>query len=50
MRFGVEDRETAGFVSPGGADGERIAAMDCGDGGIVAVRVLLRPGEQREIE
>lgn len=43
VRFGVEDREAPAVESSGGAEGERIAARECGEG-IVAVGVLLRPG------
>lgn len=43
MRFGVEEREPPGIGSSGGAEGDRIAARECGEG-IVAVWGLLRPG------
>jgi hypothetical protein len=43
VRFGVEARDVELVVSSLGAEGERIAARECGEG-MVAVRVLLRPG------
>ena len=45
MRFGVEEREAPAAESSGGAEGESIAARECGEG-IVAVWVLLRPGNE----
>jgi hypothetical protein len=36
VRFGVEEREPPAVESSGGAEGERIAARECGEG-IVAV-------------
>jgi len=42
VRFGVEDRDAPAGVSSGGAEGDRIAARECGDG-IMAVGGLLRP-------
>jgi hypothetical protein len=39
VRFGVDDREAPTAGSSGGAEGERIAARECGEG-IVAVRAL----------
>lgn len=52
MRLGVEDREVVTAVgSSGGAEGESIAAREWerGGEGIVAVRVLLRPGTAGEM-
>ena len=43
MRLGVEEREPPAVESSGGAEGERIAARECGEG-IVAVGGLMRPG------
>lgn len=45
-RFGVEDRELPAGVSSGGAEGDSIAARECGEG-IVAVRVLWRPESEK---
>jgi hypothetical protein len=42
VRLGVEAREPPVVGSSGGAEGESIAARECGEG-IVAVGVLLRP-------
>jgi hypothetical protein len=47
-RFGVDDREGPGVGSSEGAEGDRIAAMECGEG-IVAVRALWGPGAQRDL-
>lgn len=51
MRLGVEDREVTAAGSSGGAEGESIAAREWerGGEGIVAVRVLLRPGTDGEM-
>lgn len=46
MRLGVEDRDAVRRVSSACAGGDRMAAMECGEG-IVAVRVLLRPRDQQ---
>jgi len=46
--LGVEEREPPVGSSSGGADGERIAARECGEG-IVAVRVLLRPETEGKV-
>jgi hypothetical protein len=43
VRFGVGEREPPAVESSGGAEGERIAAIECGDG-IVAAGGLKRPG------
>jgi hypothetical protein len=43
VRLGVEEREPPAVESSGGAEGERIAARECGEG-IVAVGGLIRPG------
>ena len=48
MRFGVVEREPPGLESSGGAEGERIAARECGEG-MIAVWVLLRPWNDRYV-
>lgn len=48
MCLGVEEREPPVGSSSGGADGESIAARECGEG-IVAVRVLLRPETEGKV-
>jgi hypothetical protein len=42
VRLGVEEREPPAVESSGGAEGDRIAARECGEG-IVAVGGLKRP-------